>query len=192
MPAPGCPDPPLQPCVLGRPAVRSTSTPSRCTLLALEKAFAPRMFSNGAGVAAFPPCRWAAALQLMQRCGERGGCEGSGLAAVSSTSPSPRLGRCWLAPQPLSHGDGSSTGAEGRGENLQALLTSPGKLCKTKRLLNYFFSCPIPPRSPWWTLGSFLLARKVSAGLRCQRGTFVFSSPYGGCSPPWTMGAQSP
>ena len=97
--------------------------------------------------------------------------------------PFPLLGRCWLAPRPLSHGDGSSTGAEGRGESLQALLAGPGKLCKTKRLLIYFF-LPCPSPFSLMDLRFVSLGKEVPAGVRCQRGTFVYPSRCGGCSPP--------
>lgn len=80
--------PPPQPRVLGCPAVGSTSAP----LNALQKAFAPRMFSNGAGVAVPPVPPRAAALRLMQRCGSCWGFTG-----VSSASPAPRWeGAGWL------------------------------------------------------------------------------------------------
>lgn len=158
----GVPAPQLR--VLGCPAVRSTAAPFN----ALQKAFAPRMFSNGAGVAVPPPGSSALVNAALR--------ELLGVHRCLLHLPGSSLGRCWSAPRPIPRGWEKS-------HNPASLV--PGNCAKQSSCLLYLFPS-------LRDLGFVSLDQKVPSGVRCQSAPLGTHRTTGaalpldhGCSEPW-------
>lgn len=110
-------------------------------------------------------------------------CGGSGLVGVSSTSPSPCWeGAGWLR-GPCPTGMGAALVRREREKACKPSLLVLGNCAKQSSCLFIFF-LPCPSSFSLMDLRFVSLGKEVPAGVRCQRGTFVYLSRCGGCSPP--------